>query len=266
MGKKKNKRGAHLAEAREAKAAKSANFRAATSHTDHVSDAEDDDFQPDEAEQEEPQSPALLSPSELVAEKEPGQMHAAGRVAAARSGGATKIKRLDGDAARQRRCTRRKQELGEMPSIRAAFDGIIHDAKMAKKVAQELEPLDAWVNPPVAMAELVRVDVNGERMVVLGVVGGSEEQPAVTAHSVEASEGPKRVGRPPGGAGETHENLSKRAVRCLHEPLLSRVSMMMRRTGARILMCSAGSKCFLRSSTSFVISASGCCKSPAGAI
>ena len=185
MAKKKNKRGAHLAEAREAKTAKAAHARSATSHPT-LSDTEDAEYQPSEAEQEEPQSPAAaLSPLELVAEKEPGQIHEAGRVAAARSGGATGIQRLDGDAARQRRCSRRKQELGDMPSIRGAFDGTIHDAKMAKKVAQELEPMDAWVSQPVAMSEQVSVtvDADGERAVVLGLVGGSEEQPGVTAHS-----------------------------------------------------------------------------------
>eukprot|EP00966_Prymnesium_polylepis_P107464 2487675-Prymnesium_polylepis.1 len=140
MGKKKSRRGSNLGDARERK-----RLVAAVADDDAIDDDRaDPDFEPEEP--QEPPSPCagLPTAADTVPEpSEPGAVHAAVRRAAAGAGGAHETRRLDNDAAYKRRRMRRQKEVGEMPSITDALDGTLR----AKKVAQELEPVDAWVAP-----------------------------------------------------------------------------------------------------------------------
>ena len=104
-------------------------------------------------------------------------MHAAVRLAAADASGARETRRLDDDAAYKRRRLRRQNEIAEMPSIADATDGTL----LAKRAAQELEPVDAWAAPVVAEAAPVATSEDGERLVVLGAASAaSEGEPGVT--------------------------------------------------------------------------------------
>eukprot|EP00966_Prymnesium_polylepis_P315228 7283678-Prymnesium_polylepis.1 len=79
-----------------------------------------------------------------------------------------------------------------------ALDGTL----LAKKVAQELEPVDAWAAPVVADAAPVAMSADGERLVVLGAVaavaaeGELEATGELEAHGTRPA--PPRRGRPPG--------------------------------------------------------------------
>ena len=192
---KKTERGSNLGDAREVR-----RLKAAVDANDGSADDDraDPDFQP-----EEPPSPpaGATTPCDagMVPEPaEPGEVHAAVRRAAASAGGARETRRLDDHAARERRRGRRKKEVDEMPSIRDALDGTL----LAKKVAQELEPVDAWAAPVVAEAAPVATSADGERLVVLGAVAAvAEGEPGATGQleAHETGPAPPRRGRPPGG-------------------------------------------------------------------
>ena len=99
-----------------------------------------------------------------------------------------------------------------MPSIRDALDGTL----LAKKVAQELEPVDAWAAPVVAEAAPVATSADGERLVVLGAVAAAAKGEPGATGQLEAHEtgpAPPRRGRPPGGT--TPKRVLRRPTRAI---------------------------------------------------
>mmetsp|Transcript_36378 Transcript_36378/g.60283 ORF Transcript_36378/g.60283 Transcript_36378/m.60283 type:complete len:302 (+) Transcript_36378:169-1074(+) len=170
MGKKKSKRGANLDDARKVKAQKGweeseAGPAVELQDASHSRDA-DADFVPSGSEDE--PMPDGIEPEPA----EPGERHRFVRDAARAEGGASAIRRLDGQAAAQRRSRRRRSDLAAMPSIEDAIDGTL----FARRLPQELEPDDAWAEPAVAVAEPVATDADGERVVVLGMAATACEQ------------------------------------------------------------------------------------------
>ena len=174
--KKKSKRGSNLPAVRRTKLRPDADASVAQSNAD--SDDADDDYEPDR--QADDDNLVLDDAAGLIPEpREPGARRSAAREAAAAAVGARETRRIDDQANRQRLCRQRQKDLDAMPSIQDAFDGTL----MAKKLAQELEPADSWAEPPIAVAEPVATDADGERLVILGAAGAEQSDVAAAAGS-----------------------------------------------------------------------------------
>lgn len=187
MAKRNSKRGAHLRGV--------GNPTVGTKRTAVQLDGSDSDIDPSFDPEDADDADALLTlPPDVVPEEaEPGAKRDAHRQAVLAAQGAAGLQRLDKQAARQRRARRNQAAAEDQTSIEDATDGTL----LAKKVALELEPEDAWVGPAVADAEAVAVDGDGQRLVVLGepVAVAAQGTPAPAVEQTPAR--PKR-GRPPG--------------------------------------------------------------------
>ena len=147
MGKRKSKRGAHLKGPRIAdpKGPDTLPNHPSPRMTEANSDSGDPDYAPSEAGAE---LLELASPNELAAEHEPGHLRKAARrctsAALTSQGGARAVRRLDDQASRQRRIRQWQTGSSAQPSLKDCLDGTLMARKLAKELANELDPIDAY--------------------------------------------------------------------------------------------------------------------------
>jgi surface antigen len=191
-GKKKTNRGAHL----KGVGCPANSRKRSADQLDGAGSARDPDFVPEDHEEDDDKPECETTADVEPEEREPGSKRSAHRAAVLENEGPAGLQRLDAQKERQRRC-RGAQARASQGAVQCFIEDALDGTLQAKKLAQELEPDDAWAAAEVAVAEAVATNADGQRIVVLGEAVAAADHGASSSAVEEVR---PRIGRPPGSS------------------------------------------------------------------